>query len=175
GHVGRTTREVLPGLAGSLEPIIMRVLQSGQPVVDCELTGTTPADSEVTHHWLASCYPVKGARGAVVGVSVALQDVTTQKRAEQDLRESEARLAGLIDSAMDAIITTDAAQRVVLFNPAAERMFGCSAAEALGGPLERFIPARFHAAHWAHVESFEQTGETARRMGALGAVSGVRA
>jgi len=111
----------------------------------------------------------------VVGVSVVIQDVTTQKRAEQDLRESEARLAGLVDSAMDAIITTDAAQRVVLFNPSAERMFERPAAEALGGPLERFIPVRFHAAHRARVESFGQTGATARPMGALDALSGIRA
>src|SRR2546425_9824457 len=41
---------------------------------------------------------------------------------------------------MDAIISVDAAERILLFNPAAERMFRCAAAEAVGQPLDRFIP-----------------------------------
>jgi PAS domain S-box-containing protein len=78
---------------------------------------------------------------------------------------SEARLASIVDSAMDGIITVDAAQRVVLFNHAAEKMFGVSAEDAIGGPLERFIPQRFRAAHHKHVEEFGRTGATSRRMG----------
>src|SRR5438132_12226408 len=89
--------------------------------------------------------------------------------------KSQARMAGLIDSAMDAVISVDAEQRVVLFNPAAERMFGCAAAEALGSSLDRFIPVGFRDQHRGHVEKFGQMGVTARRMGALGALSGVRA
>lgn len=89
--------------------------------------------------------------------------------------KSQARIAGLIDSAMDAVISVDAEQRVVLFNPAAENMFGCAAAEALGSSLDRFIPIRFRDVHRGHVEKFGQMGVTARRMGALGALSGLRA
>ena len=59
---------------------------------------------------------------------------------EAALRESEARLSGIISSAMDAIISVDAAERVLLFNPAAERMFRCAAADAVGQSLDRFIP-----------------------------------
>ena len=97
-------------------------------------------------------------------------------RASQDaLRQSEARLAGIVGSAMDAIISVDADQRIVLFNAAAERMFRCSAAEALGQPLDRFIPARYRTRHREHVRSFGATGVTARTMAALGALSGLRA
>jgi PAS domain S-box-containing protein len=78
---------------------------------------------------------------------------------------SEARLDAIVDSAMDAIITMDAAQRVVLFNRAAEQMFGVRRAEALGSPLDRFLPTRFRAAHRGHVEKFGRTGVTSRRMG----------
>jgi PAS domain S-box-containing protein len=88
--------------------------------------------------------------------------------------KSQARMAKLIDSAMDAVISVDAEQRVVLFNPAAERMFGCAAVEALGSSLDRFIPTRFRDVHRGHVEKFGQMGVTARRMGALGALSGLR-
>jgi PAS domain S-box-containing protein len=84
-------------------------------------------------------------------------------------------LASIIASAMDAIITIDADQRVILFNSAAEKMFGIPVEEALGQPIDRFIPARFRAAHRAHVPSFGETHVTKRRMGALGAIYGLRA
>jgi two-component system sensor kinase len=78
---------------------------------------------------------------------------------------SEARLGAVVESAMDGIITVDAAQRVVLFNSAAEQLFGVRREDAIGGPLERFIPQRFRTAHHGHVEGFGRTGVTNRRMG----------
>ena len=71
----------------------------------------------------------------------------------------------IVDSAMDAIITVDREQRIVLFNRAAEAMFGCARELALGDRLDRFIPARFRDAHRSHIERFGTTGETRRRMG----------
>ncbi|MBI3911572.1 MAG: response regulator [Armatimonadetes bacterium] len=56
------------------------------------------------------------------------------------LAESEARLAGIIGSALDAIITTDEQRRITLFNAAAEELFRCAASEALGQPIDRLIP-----------------------------------
>lgn len=103
------------------------------------------------------------------------KEVAQRHRAEAELQESRERLAGIIDSAMDAIITVDAAQRITLFNAAAEKMFGCPAAEALQQPLDRFIPARFRATHHQHIEGFGSTHVTRRSMGALGAVFGLRA
>ena len=97
------------------------------------------------------------------------------RESRETLRQSEARLAGIVGSAMDAIISVDADQRIVLFNAAAEGMFRCSAAEALGQPLDRFIPARYRARHREHVRGFGATGVTARTMTALGALSGLRA
>jgi PAS domain S-box-containing protein len=66
---------------------------------------------------------------------------------------------------MDAIVTVDAAQNVLLFNRAAEQIFGVRREEAIGGPLERFLPQRHRAAHHAHVEEFGRTGVSSRRMG----------
>jgi two-component system, cell cycle sensor histidine kinase and response regulator CckA len=98
-----------------------------------------------------------------------------RREIEQQLRASRLRESGIISSAMDAIITVDDAQRVTLFNAAAEKMFGVAAAEALGQPLDRFIPDRFRAAHRGHVRAFGQTNTSRRRMGALGRVFGLRA
>ncbi|HJZ69563.1 MAG TPA: PAS domain-containing protein, partial [Blastocatellia bacterium] len=91
------------------------------------------------------------------------------------LRERTAQLASVIASAMDAIITVDADQRVVLFNAAAERMFGCKAEEAQGKDIGRFIPARFRDPHREHIENFGRRNVTRRSMGNLGAIFGLRA
>ena len=88
---------------------------------------------------------------------------------------SEARLAAIVESAMDGIITVDSAQRVLLFNRAAEQMFGVRREDAIGGPLERFIPQRFRAAHHEHVEEFGRTGTTSRRMGEVTTLWALRA
>jgi PAS domain-containing protein len=97
--------------------------------------------------------------------------VTARRRAEQGLRASEARLAAIIDSALDAIVTVDEGQRVVLFNGAAERLFGVPAAAAIGASLDRFIPGRYHDAHRRHVADFGAAGGEPRAM-ASGAAGG---
>ena len=78
------------------------------------------------------------------------------------LAHSEGRLAGIIQSAMDSIITVDDQQHIVLFNSAAEKMFRCVASEAMGQPITHFLPKRFHA---GHIHKFGETGVTNRAMG----------
>jgi PAS domain S-box-containing protein len=82
---------------------------------------------------------------------------------------------GILESAMDAIITVDDEHRIVLFNAAAEQVFGVPQAEALGSPLDRFIPQRYRAAHDQHMKTFAETGISSRRMGHLRIVAGLRA
>jgi PAS domain S-box-containing protein len=67
-------------------------------------------------------------------------------RVENQLRESGERLARILDSAMDAIVTFDRSGRVELFNQAAEKVFRCSAAQALGAPLDRFLTGELRRA-----------------------------
>jgi len=88
-------------------------------------------------------------------VIAIVRNITESNQARQALRESQQRLKGVIDSAMDAIITLDGEMRVVMFNRAAERMFGISAEEALGQSIDRFVPSRFlgmHEEYLAHSE-----------------------
>jgi PAS domain S-box-containing protein len=117
--------------------------------------------------------PLETEQGLMVLGTVV--DITERKRAEEALRRSQEQLAGVIGSAMDAIISIDEEQRIVLFNAAAERMFLYPSAEAVGQPLNRFIPERFRPAHRGHVEDFGRTHVTKRSMGALGAIFGLRA
>jgi PAS domain S-box-containing protein len=70
----------------------------------------------------------------------AVQRVGERVRLEAQIADSKARLAGIVSSAMDAIILIDHELRITVFNPAAEEIFETSAGEALGQPITRFIP-----------------------------------
>jgi len=96
--------------------------------------------------------------------SCNIRDITARKKIEEALKDSERSMAGLIASAMDSIITVDEQQRIVLFNAAAEKMFRCSQADALGQPLERFIPDCFRAAHSGHDRQLGKSGSANRDM-----------
>lgn len=107
---------------------------------------------------------------------VAVFDVITErKQAEIALQTSEARLQGIIESAMDAIISIDENHRIILFNSAAEAVFACPANEALGQTLDRFIPERFHQIHREAIHAFGQTNSTSRVMGNPGVINARRA
>jgi PAS domain S-box-containing protein len=98
-----------------------------------------------------------------------------RKQAEAALRESQDQLQAIIQSAMDAILTVDEEQRIVLFNPAAEQIFACTSAEAMGRSLNDFIPERFRHSHTAQVRGFAESNKTQRKIGDLGNVTGLRA
>jgi PAS domain S-box-containing protein len=98
-----------------------------------------------------------------------------QKRMDRTLHENESHLAGIINSAMDAIITMGEDQRIRLFNPAAEKMFQRPASEVLGKELTMLIPERLRAKHEGDVHSFGKTSVTKRSMGRLGMIYGLRA
>jgi len=98
-----------------------------------------------------------------------------RKQAELALRENETRLAGIVGSAMLAIISIDESQRIRVFNHAAEQTFHCPAAQAIGQPIDQFIPASVRQAHAEHIRSFGQTGVTNRSMGSLQPLVAIRA
>jgi PAS domain S-box-containing protein len=128
-------------------------------------TERTHAESEKAAALEARAYAEAAVLGAVAG----------QRRAEEEMLGDRLRLEGIVQSAMDAIITVDDEQRIVLFNHAAERMFERNASEMFGRPLDGLIPGRFRGPHGEHIRRFGQSGITARQMGALGMITGLRA
>jgi PAS domain S-box-containing protein len=107
--------------------------------------------------------------------TVILRDITERLLAVERQTRLSARLSGLLDSAMDAIITVDEDQRIVLYNRAAEKIFGWTSQQAMGGSLEKLMPERFRSSHNSHVHSFDRTGTTSRRMGDGTVLYGMRA
>lgn len=106
-----------------------------------------------------------GSLALVVGALALGLTIQRHDRATARLRESEQRLAGIIESAMDAIITVDAGQRIVVFNAAAADMFRCPPDAALGQSLGNFLPERYRAAHAGHMTQFSGAHSTPRSMG----------
>jgi two-component system cell cycle sensor histidine kinase/response regulator CckA len=99
-------------------------------------------------------------QGPLLAERQALQHsaVTLQLRNEQ-IRASEKRLEAVINSALDAIICVDQHRRITVFNPTAAALFQCSASDALGSPLDRFLPDAGQALAFAQLTTQAMLGE----------------
>lgn len=92
------------------------------------------------------------------------------------LAENEARFRGVVESAMDAIITVNEQGVIVMFNAAAATMFACPADQALGQPVTRFVPTRFHAHHAELLRKQQKKSNPAGEgEGSIGVTVGLRA
>jgi PAS domain S-box-containing protein len=146
-------------------------LAEGQSYFEGETTVQTlqgeKRDILVTIH-----FPEAGGR--LDHTLVSMIDITARRQAEVSVLRSQTQLAGIINSAMDAIISIDENQRILIFNPAAEKMFQRFADKVIGKPLTLLIPERFHALHEKDVRAFGRSSVTKRTMGRLDAVQGLR-
>jgi PAS domain S-box-containing protein len=78
--------------------------------------------------------------GRLHGAVATFFDITDRKNMQAAVRQGEIRIAGLVDAVNDGVMTVDADERIVLFNRAAERLFGVPAKDAIGSSAERFVP-----------------------------------
>lgn len=159
--LGRSLSDVLDSTAVPTTPAML---------LDRQALGTLYLDTEIKSHTgrivplSVSCNVVRDRSNNAKGIMLIARDITQRKHAEQALQESQSRLAGIIGSAWDAIITVDEEQRIVVFNRAAEQIFRCSAKDAIGQRLDRLIPERFRQAHRDHIHCFGNTAVTSRAM-----------
>ncbi len=96
-------------------------------------------------------------------------------KAEEAEHRNQAQLAGIINSAMDAIIMVDATYHITVFNRAAELMFGREVDDVLGRSLEDLIPPRFRESHREKIRAFGLSGATNQRINGYGNLFGLRA
>jgi PAS domain S-box-containing protein len=129
----------------------------------------------------AFAFPIRSSRGVIGAVEFFTEDVAEpddylldlmatighqlglqmeRTRAEQAVRQSEARKAAMLEASLDCIVSMDHRGRVVEFNAAAERTFGYSADEAVGREMaELIIPPELRGQHRAGLRRYLETGE----------------
>lgn len=81
-HIGRTVGEMLPDLSSDLDPLLRRVLATGEPVLNKEVSGATAATNGQAGHWLISYYLVRTRSGHALGLGAIVNDISARKRAE---------------------------------------------------------------------------------------------
>jgi PAS domain S-box-containing protein len=117
-----------------------------------------------------SSVAVPDAGGQATRCRTALMDITERKQAEEGLKDSRAQFESIVTSALDAIVTVGGDGRVVLMNPAAERMFGCKAAAVIGHPFDRFIQESSRGWYRAVILADADNGVATPAPGRLGAM-----
>jgi PAS domain S-box-containing protein len=110
--------------------------------------------------------PVYNAAGAVAGIQIAFWDVTSRKRAEQELLESESRNRSILQAALDCIVTIDQDGKIIEFNPAAEATFGYRREEIVGQDLaEKLFPPPSRDKHRDAIDRYGDLGELGSMLG----------
>lgn len=111
-----------------------------------------------------SLFPLRDEHGEVTGFVKLTRDISDRSKAGKAILESRRRMEAIVQSAMDAIITFDEELRVVLFNPAAEKIFGYSTDEILGKPVTHLFPESLGGKVADDVRRFFDSGVLNRRL-----------
>jgi PAS domain S-box-containing protein len=133
--VGKNHFDLYPG--EKVEAIFRNAVATGTPFTIFANPFEFPDHPELgVTYWDWTLHPLRGANGAVDGLLFALLDVTERKRAERE----HAQLAAIVESSNDAILIRGLDRTILSWNAAAERLFGWSAQEAVGQPIELIVP-----------------------------------
>jgi PAS domain S-box-containing protein len=138
---------------------------------ECRLLGSRPQ----SQRWVAARGMAVYAEGRPIRLVGSLRDISEFKQTLAELRASESRVHAILDTAFDAIITTDAEGRIVDFNAAAARIFGHARQAVVGRALhETIVPPKFRASHLAGFRRYV-AGGARRVLGQVTELEGLRA
>jgi len=102
---------------------------------------------------------LRDEEGKIIGTLSSGSDVTEQRLAQSALRDSQAALRAILDTCVDGIITISDRGIIHTFNPAAERIFGFRASEALGQNIKILMPEPDRSQHDQYLENYRRTGK----------------
>jgi PAS domain S-box-containing protein len=122
-HVGKRLAEVVPEVSASVEGIYREAMATGVPLKDIELRVATPALPGVPRDWQVSAYPLKQPDGTVVGITIAVSDITERKRWSDELKRQEELLRLVIDGLTGMVLYVDRDHRYRFANRAAGEWF----------------------------------------------------
>jgi PAS domain S-box-containing protein len=155
--VGRTDHDVFPSyLADGFRANDRRVLKERRPL---ELEEVVSRDDD-DYTFITVKFPLFDPTGEPYGVCGISTDITSRKRAEQDLKESKDRIGQIIDRALDGFVSMDSSGVITAWNKSAEEIFGWPASKAIGRTLsELIVPERYRSAHDRGLTRFLETGK----------------
>jgi PAS domain S-box-containing protein len=94
-HLGRSVAEILPQLGPVLEPTLRKVLMTGEPILNHEISGETAANPGIIRHWVASYFPIRIGANRAEGLGAVVVEISERKRAEERLERSQRNLRAL--------------------------------------------------------------------------------
>jgi len=130
-HLGRTFSEIFPTMAAQFEAPLRQVLETGEPLLNIEISGEPPGKPGKFSYWLGNYYPVRNALGETEGIGIILSDVTATKVTEIALRESESRFRAMFNQAAVGIALVGLNGRFLQVNPALCDITGYSQEELI--------------------------------------------
>ena len=111
------------------------------------------------YRWLSMRgLPLRDRQGHIVRWYFLLTDVDDRKRAEDELRRSEARHRVVVETASDAVLSIDESGAIILANPATKRIFGYTPEELIGKPLTVLMPGAMRGLHEKGFQRYLETG-----------------
>jgi PAS domain S-box-containing protein len=139
--IGQPILRIIPEDRLNEEPLIIKRIKAGDSIEHFETKRKAKDGSLVDISLTIS--PIKDALGNIIGISKIARDITLQKNLQVKLEQREeqsAKLAAIVQSSDDAIVSETFDGIVTSWNPAAEKMFGYSAGEMMGQPISNIIP-----------------------------------
>ena len=87
-HIGKRVHDIVPAVVPAVQDTVDRILATGQPVMNHELSGETALMPGIKRYWNESWYPMRDNSGAISGFGVVVQEITEHKRSEKLLRQA---------------------------------------------------------------------------------------
>ena len=132
-HLGRTVGEVVPGIWELVEPLLRRVLDTGEPLRGVEVAVDSPSDPAMSEHALLSLFPITDPEGDVRSVGGVVVDISETKHAERELAENKDFLERVLGVTPEVIYIFDIVeQRNVFSNREMFDLLGYSPEEIRG-------------------------------------------
>ena len=166
-HLGKTVREIVPDLADEAEPILRRILETGEPVLDLEIRGKTAAQPGVERMWKENWFPLRNQQQDVIGINIVAEEITKRKQTEAALQKSQTRYRQLFEALDDGFCVCELLidgegqpydYRFLEVNPAFEDHSGLK--DATGKTMYELVPNM--ESYW--VESYRRVALMGERV-----------
>jgi len=158
-HLGQLVRDVVPAFAQQLEPLLRKVIDTGEPMLNIEVHGFAAGDPIAPHDWVLSFYPVRDREGRIFGVNAVVQDISGRVQVRRALEEagrmleqrvhertaelelSEQKYRALVETIRDVVFTLDEQGTITYMSPVIEAVSGYAPADLVGRRFDEFIVA----------------------------------